>query len=321
MSSSLKFTQQQVDAQNAKVSRANPKATLADLIVSYKQTGSVWATAGKFGMCGQSVHERLSKAGVINPPTFTSEHKKLIEDAYRKGFKAGDGILESLEKVTGCHRTNICRYARKLGLTNSSRKLNDALCVQNGATAKLRIETNGHPRGMLGKKHTDATKLEISRLSMGRPVSFETRRKIVKTHRERYGSMAPNVRRGTWKAEWVEIGGQRFFARSQWEANYAHYLEFQKLQGLIKSWEHEPHTFWFEGIRRGCCSYLPDFRVVYPSARVEFHEVKGWMDARSITKIKRMAKYFPHVALIVRDASWYRANRFNLSRIVKGWKQ
>lgn len=320
MPSAPRFTQAQVDAQNARVARGTMKATTAQLIESYKETASVWATADKFGMCGQSVHERLSKASAINPYTFTTDHKKLIEDAYRKGFRGGAGVLDALEKATGCHRTNICRYARKLGLTNQKRTNNEAMGIAQGLRVKKRFAEHGHPRGFLGRKHSDQTRAIISERGMGRTVSDETVNRMMRTRSIRYGNPAPNVRRGSWKAAWVEVGGQRFFARSQWEANYAHYLEFQKQQGLIKSWEHEPHTFWFEGIRRGCCSYLPDFRVIFPSARVEFHEVKGWMDARSITKIKRMAKYFPHVVLIVRDAAWYRANRFNLSRIVKGWK-
>lgn len=127
------------------------------------------------------------------------------------------------------------------------------------------------------------------------------------------------TRRGSWNAAWRTIGGQRKFFRSRWEANYARYLEFQKEHGLITSWEHEPTTFWFYKIKRGVRSFLPDFRVVKSAGRSEYHEVKGWMDEKSKTKIKRMAKYYPAVVLIVRDASWFKANR-KLSKIVKDWE-
>lgn len=120
------------------------------------------------------------------------------------------------------------------------------------------------------------------------------------------------------KACWVEIDGKRFFARSRWEANYGLFLEFQKSKGLIKDWWHEPETFWFDGIKRGVCSYLPDFKVCTLSGSFEYHEVKGWMDDRSKTKIRRMAKYHPAVMLIVKDAAWFKANR-GLAKTVPGW--
>ena len=131
---------------------------------------------------------------------------------------------------------------------------------------------------------------------------------------------SPSKPKDSWKSQWIAVGGQRFYSRSRWESNYACYLEFLKGNGQVKSWQHEPETFWFEGIKRGCCSYLPDYKVTLPDGSVEYHEVKGWMDARSITKIKRMAKYHPHIKLIVRDSAWYNANKFQLSRIVKGWQ-
>ena len=122
------------------------------------------------------------------------------------------------------------------------------------------------------------------------------------------------------KSGWVEFGDQKIFARSQWEANYARYLEWQKSIGEIQSWEHEPHTFWFDNIKRGVRSYLPDFRVVLKSGAVEWHEVKGWMDAKSATKIKRMAKYYPKETLRVFSAPWFKAAASNLASIVPGWE-
>src|ERR1700751_1727687 len=61
----------------------------------------------------------------------------------------------------------------------------------------------------------------------------------------------------------------------------------------ILDWEHEPKTFWFEGIKRGCVSYKPDFRVIELNGSSIWYEVKGYYDTKSITKHKRFAKYFP----------------------------
>jgi hypothetical protein len=118
---------------------------------------------------------------------------------------------------------------------------------------------------------------------------------------------------------WHEIGGQRIFARSRWEANYAYYLEFLKGRGTIQAWEHEPDTFWFDKIKRGVRSYLPDFKVTYADGSVTYHEVKGWMDPRSLTKIKRMAKYHPKVRMFVADAAWFKKNARTMAGLVPGW--
>ncbi len=134
------------------------------------------------------------------------------------------------------------------------------------------------------------------------------------------GNPIPNVR-GTWKAAWREVGGRRIFFRSRWEANYARYLEWLRAIGQIASWEHEPHTFWFDGIKRGVVSYLPDFLVVNPNGSREWHEVKGWMDARSKTTISRMAKYHPQEKLIVIAEKGYKEIRAKVSTLIPGWEE
>lgn len=121
-------------------------------------------------------------------------------------------------------------------------------------------------------------------------------------------------------AGWREIGGKRNYYRSRWEANYARYLEWLRERGEIESWEHEPKTFWFEAIKRGVRSYLPDFRVVTKSGSVEYHEVKGRMDQRSRTKISRMAKYHPGVSLLVIGKRSYLELHARLGRVVPGWE-
>jgi len=126
-----------------------------------------------------------------------------------------------------------------------------------------------------------------------------------------------NYTRG--RRTWVNVGGKRFCARSAWEANYSLFLQFQKEHGMIKDWDYEPDTFWFEGIRRGCTSYLPDFRIINVDDSKEYHELKGWMDSKSKTKIKRMAKYHPEIKLVVVDKDRYRQLASKVSFLFPGW--
>jgi hypothetical protein len=127
------------------------------------------------------------------------------------------------------------------------------------------------------------------------------------------------MKKSRGKSKWVKLGGKRFYARSSWEANYAHYLQFLKASGSIKDWEHEPETFWFNGIKRGTVSYLPDFRVTNLDGSIEYVEIKGWMDSKSKTKVKRMAKYHPKVKLIVIDSAAYKALAKTAKLVVPGW--
>jgi hypothetical protein len=124
----------------------------------------------------------------------------------------------------------------------------------------------------------------------------------------------------SWGAGWRDIGGVKKYYRSKWEANYARYLEWLKTKGVIESWLHEPDTFWFDGIKRGCRSYLPDFKVTEKGGKIAYHEVKGWMDDKSKTKIKRMAKYHPKITLIVIDTKAYNAIKKTIKPIIKEWE-
>ena len=128
------------------------------------------------------------------------------------------------------------------------------------------------------------------------------------------------VKRFNASAGWREIAGKRMYFRSKWEANYARFLEFLECCSSIAKWEHEPYTFWFEGIKRGVVSYLPDFKVTRVDGTHYWVEVKGHFDARSVTKLKRMAKYHPKEQVMVVDKSWFQANTRRLRGWIKEWE-
>lgn len=113
--------------------------------------------------------------------------------------------------------------------------------------------------------------------------------------------------RRAFKNGWYLIAEQKYYFRSYWEVNYARYLEFLKQQGNIDKWTYEEDTFWFENIKRGTRSYLPDFKIYHKDGSFEYHEVKGYMNQKSKTKIKRMAKYYPKIKLIVIQKAEYKS--------------
>lgn len=110
---------------------------------------------------------------------------------------------------------------------------------------------------------------------------------------------------GQFLAGNYEIGGKTMYFRSKWEANVALYLEFLKKNHDIVEWEYEKEFYEFGDIRHGTTRYLPDFHITNLDGSIEIWEVKGYMDARSKTKLKRMKKYYPHIKLILVDKDFY----------------
>ena len=111
------------------------------------------------------------------------------------------------------------------------------------------------------------------------------------------------------------------YLRSRWEANYARYLMWLESRGEIQKWEYEPATFWFESIKRGVRSYLPDFKIwITTNSEPYYVEVKGRMDSKSATKLKRMAKYHPDVSIELCNAHVYNTIRKTFSGIIPNWE-
>jgi hypothetical protein len=121
-----------------------------------------------------------------------------------------------------------------------------------------------------------------------------------------------NIQRGHFS-----INGKKIFMRSKWEANYALYLDFLIKYKQILKWEYEPDVFIFEKIKFGTRSYRPDFKIYNLDNTFEYQEVKGYMDSKSKTKIKRMAKYYPDIKLIIIDKDIYGDIKKKLGKMLK----
>jgi len=78
-----------------------------------------------------------------------------------------------------------------------------------------------------------------------------------------------------------DLDGQ--FMRSRWEANVARWFNHKK-----KVWSYEPEVFFFDGVKHGTVSYLPDFKV-----GTLWVEVKGQLDPKGKTAVRRFKKFHP----------------------------
>lgn len=111
----------------------------------------------------------------------------------------------------------------------------------------------------------------------------------------------------------------RYF-RSAWEANYARYLNFLVANRNILKWEYETVEFEFTEIKRGVRFYKPDFKIYENNGKEVFHEVKGYYDSKTITRHKRMKKYYPEIKIIMIDADWFKRNSKKLKVLIKNWE-
>lgn len=281
---------------------------VALLTEHYPTKGKMWCVEN-LGFTEAQVRQKASRLGLVARGVSDAWKEKQVDHSKKL---IGRKRPEQAEVIKDLHRRGV------LVMTDETKRiLSDGMMQWHSC--------NEHPRGMAGKKHSAETKESLRKSSTAARLKRTDEQqssmtdKMLRT-KEANGTLVQERPMASWKAGWREIGGIRKYYRSRWEANYARHLEGLRAAGSIARWEHEPETFWFEGILRGCRSYLPDFRVTHNDGSVEYHEVKGWMDERSATKIRRMLKYHPTVTLIVIDAKAYKALSKSCDLVAEGWE-
>ena len=119
---------------------------------------------------------------------------------------------------------------------------------------------------------------------------------------------------------WRVVGHRKICFKSGWEVNFAIFLQFLKEKYQIQEWLYEPETFWYNNIKRGVRSYKPDFKIIRNDGSHYWAEVKGYMDAKSNTKIKRFRKYYPEEELFIIDKAWFIKQQQRLPRLCESWE-
>jgi len=279
----------------------------------------------------------------ISHRPWSDEDIKTLIAAYARGT-AHPVDLTTVAEALGREKANVCRKARGLGLTHQRRpKVEERspprtarfttiedLRAWQSERMKKHLAEKGHPRGMMGVKQTAESRAKMSVSQRAVWADLASGHHTEQRKQARAEQMRKRVQSGAIltgehmysrakKGRRVDICGQ--FFRSRWEANYARYLNLLKERGQVTEWGYEVQTFMFEGITRGTMSYTPDFLVFFSDGRREWHEVKGWMDPKSQTRLDRMARYFPEEKIVLIQAAWFRsAKKSGLAQIVPGWE-
>lgn len=252
-----------------------------------------------------------------------------IKGVRQWAFRNGVKWIRSGKPKAG--QSDHMKRLRAEGKVVSPAKGSDASLAAGKKRAKMLADgVIQHPRGMLGKNHSDDFKAKQSARMKARadagihvfqqPRTQEQRDAVAKRNIARIGNGSTgNIYSSAKRGYRDDMPG--VFFRSRWEANYARFLTFLASQGKIARWEFEKDTFWFESIRRGVRSYTPDFKVWLSDGSYYYDEVKGWMDPKSKTKLKRMAKYYPAVKINVIDGKAYREIEKKIGGAIPHWEK
>jgi len=315
------------------VSRGGRRSTISDeqIADAYVRFGSVWAAGRELGLAGQTIHKRMKKAGLPVKPVqiLTDEEARQIR-VYYETTPADEFALAPLANRLGRTRSSIARYAGQMGLTKR-RPHNAEVRKRQGAAISEKWKMEGHPRGSLGMIHSPES---LAKMSAAAKRTWATSKAFGIIH------MAPEARdaRSLAASKRVRLiepsraytraaGGRRedigqIWFRSSWEANYARYLNLLVKMKIVEQWDYEPQTFWFEGVKRGVVSYLPDFRVCYRNdPRPEYIEIKGWITQKDRTKWARMKKFHPDIKLVVVGPKEYREIANKWASALPNWER
>ncbi len=295
----------------------NKKVSDEDLVSAYATTGNIWKVGEKVGLWGQTVWARLRKLGVPMKRRWTEAEIGELRQLYTQAEYGGPVALTNLAEHMGRMRSNVCRKARELGLpTNYNRKETEESRAKMLAVSKMRWTIHPHPKGA----YKGGGVIKVCP-QCGRFFELSKSEAVLRLHCSRQCYALSKKDRMFTRTK----GGRRedigIFVRSSWEANYARYLNMLKANGDILQWEYEAEAFEFKRIKKGTRSYRPDFKIWFPDGHIEYHEVKGWLMPKAKTALKRMAKYYPEVKLIIIDKDWFAAaKRQGLPALIEGWE-
>lgn len=298
---------------------------VSQIVAKYDELGNVWKVGEVLGLSGQKVHSILKSMGLGKRMNyFTDNDYQFLKEHYDEYAQAQN--LKELAQIMDRTVPFLSRKAKELGLTKNNRKfeLGENQVRKLSESARMRIKTYGHPKGMLGKKHSNSTKQNIS---LWQKQNWDTHYDEILTDERRkqmsdlmaesqeLGKMG--VRSRTYLTQAI-INNKEYLFKSAWETNIAMVLEYCRLMGEIDDWGYESSKFSFEYDGSGVRNYKPDFDVIKDG--ITYHiEVKGWKDDKSQVKEILMKKHYPNVQIYLIDEPRYRDIKKRYKPIIPLW--
>lgn len=293
-----------------------------------KNSGLIKELAEKLNRTEGSIRNKAYELKITKRDKYYTEEEI---DFSKKNYN--NYSMNDLSEMLGRNESNIFKKMKQLNLKKTIRKHNtinpkkahiftDEEKYNMSKKQKERIKIYGHPKGFLGHKHTDASKEKISKNSKSywEEIDFsKLEKRRLKQRQTKIKNNTLNPMKNQSNPYSRTKSGKRedldnIFFRSSWESNIARYYNY-----IGVKWEYEPKTFIFETIKRGCVSYTPDFYLVDEDKWIE---VKGWMDDKSKTKLKRFKKYYPeeYKKLQLITSKEYNEIKKKMSKFIKNWE-
>ncbi len=114
------------------------------------------------------------------------------------------------------------------------------------------------------------------------------------------------------------------------EANLFRFYRWLKARRLINDFVYQPPEFDFSAVyKHGTNRYRPDFWIerfgnhadnTNPALPVTYIEAKGYLDPKSKTKLKRMAKLYPLVKVEIIGWPEYQQIEREYAALIPGWE-
>ena len=282
----------------------------------------------KLNKTPKAIINKASKLNITNKDKYYTEEEinYLRENIDKMSYKDMAGVLNK-------NSSNVCRKCKELGLIKTKKSKSVLYSVpkkiytkeqreEMSIRAKEWYKTHEHPKGFKGHKHSD-----IEREKMAKNIKKWWNNVNIKVIQERNNKQRQtrilnntlNPMNNQENPYSRARGGKRsdlnnIYFRSAWEANIARYYNYLGIE-----WQFEPKTFVFENIKRGNVSYTPDF---YLPKEDKWIEVKGWMDGKSKTKLKRFKEQYPneYAKLQLITEKEYKEIQRKLACFIKNWE-
>ena len=239
-------------------------------IKEYYQSMDYFELAAAIDRTEHSVRNKVSQLKLVHKvPKWTKSEEDWLMKIYieSKGIKNLD--LKRVAEALGREDSNVCRKAKSLGLTDDFRKETAGQIKSKSANMLKWMAHNEHPKGMLGKHHSEWTKKIFSEQRKGRKLNLTEKQRAEYSQRAKdnfakfKGVNSYSRTKSGKRADLKDL-----FVRSSWEANYARILNNED-----KKFLYEPRGFVFKSGH----TYYPDFYLQDEKCYVE---LKGWLDSK-----------------------------------------
>jgi len=276
----------------------------------------------------KSSHAIRNKCWRLNlrkePPDWEDKEIKLLIKEYSKVGNTGVIDIKHIGKMINRTKYAVCIKANELGLTSTCRGVSEEQKQTISSNMKNYIKENGHPKGMLGKTHTDKVKKQcgkrIREMWEDKNSKMNSKENTIRRRNNMYElrkTLSENQIYSYAKSGYRKDIG--LYVKSSWEANYARYLQCLKNKKTINHFEYEHRIFNFSDNEYNIMSYTPDFLVIKDGEEI-YHEVKGNHNKRSKQRMEIFYNQYPDVKIkLILPEDYYKINK-EYKKIISGWE-